>query len=623
MYKQLLMITAASSAVSIYAADRPNILWLTSEDNNVGWIGCYGNDQATTPNIDKLATEGFRYTNCFANAPVCAPSRSTWITGVNALSMGTHPMRSRYEIPHDTIKYYPDLLKKSGYFVSNHTKTDYNIGGRDDKECWDSSDKYAWRKRKPGQSFFCIINNTNSHESKAQGKVENTQHKPEDMKLHAYHPDLPNIRKNYAKYADAVQKMDGGIGEALAELEKDGLADDTIVIYCSDHGGVLPRSKRYLFDSGIHAPLIVRIPEKYKHLWPADKPGMTVDRLVSFVDMPKTWLSLTGSETPSYLQGTTFLGENKEQEQPYHFAFRARMDERPDNQRAVRDKRFLFIKNYMPYVPWGQRLQYLWKMVASQEWDKHHLAGKTDAITGRFFTNKPSLELYDTSKDSDNINNLAYSPEYKEVVARMDVALNSWQKKIYDAGMLPEAEVAKRASDNGLTIYEMVRKPELYNLSAYLDAADIALEREPENMDELLAFLAHSDSGVRYWGVVGLFLLNEKAQPAKDMLISLLKDDSHEVRALAAWTVFRMDEKESALDCLKELLESKSYALLTVTNIMDQIGDEAKSLYPSLAKVSFSKAESNSLTGYVLRMKDNLLGSNESAKKKGKRKKKK
>ncbi|MFV1996063.1 MAG: sulfatase, partial [Verrucomicrobiales bacterium] len=386
------------------AADKPNILWITSEDNNVTWLGCYGNPQADTPVLDKLAAEGFRYTNCFANAPVCAPSRSTWITGVNAVSMGTHPMRSRYEIPHDRIKYYPDYLVAAGYFVSNHTKTDYNIGGRDDKECWDSRERFAWREREPGQPFFCVINHTESHESKAFGDVTNTTFDPAKVKLAAYHPDIEPIRQNYAHYHDAVKKMDTRIGEVLAQLEEDGLAQDTIVVYCSDHGGVLPRSKRFLFDSGIHAPLIVRIPEKFKHLWPAAKPGDSVDRLVSFLDMPKTWLSLAGAEVPSIMQGRIFLGADKEQERDFHVAFRGRMDERYDNVRAVRGKRFLYIRNYMPFAPWGQHLNYLWKMVATQAWEEHYLAGKTDAVTGRFFGVKPyTEELYDTRGDPYNV----------------------------------------------------------------------------------------------------------------------------------------------------------------------------------------------------------------------------
>ena len=250
-------------------AGRPNILWLTSEDNHVRWIGCYGNPYAETPNIDRLAEDGFRYLHCYANAPVCAPSRSTWITGLHALSTGTHHMRSRREIPHDRIPYYPDLLKKSGYYVGNDKKTDFNIGGREDGSCWDNPGKVDWKALKEHQPFFQIINTTQSHESKAHGSVDNTRHSPDDVRLSAYHPDLPDVRKTYAKYHDAVTRMDADIGAALQKLEEMGLAEDTVVIYNSDHGGVMPRSKRYLFNSGLHCPLFVRIPQKYRHLWPA------------------------------------------------------------------------------------------------------------------------------------------------------------------------------------------------------------------------------------------------------------------------------------------------------------------------------------------------------------------
>ncbi|NQZ59734.1 MAG: sulfatase, partial [Lentisphaeraceae bacterium] len=370
--------------LSLAAQDRPNILWLTSEDNNINWIGCYGNPHANTPNIDKLAQEGFQYMHCYANAPVCAPSRSTWITGINAISMGTHPMRSRYEIPHEKIKYYPDLLKAAGYYCSNAGKTDYNIGGRSDRNCWDSS-KVNWDVLKQKKPFFQVINTTSSHESKAFGSVENTKHDPKNVRLAKYHPDIPLIRKNYAHYHDAVEKMDGDIGKALADLEKSGMAENTIVIYNSDHGGVLPRSKRFLLNSGTHCPLIIRIPEKYKHLWPADKTGSKVDHLVSFVDMTKTWLKLAGAPTPAYLQGRTFLGPDKEKERSTHMSFRTRMDERCDNVRAIRNKQSLYVRNYMPYVPRGQKLNYLWRLAATKAWVKHHNEGKTDAVTARFF----------------------------------------------------------------------------------------------------------------------------------------------------------------------------------------------------------------------------------------------
>ena len=307
---RLAILIAITTALPAGAADRPNILWLVGEDANVTWFGCYGNPNAKTPNIDKLAEEGHRYAHAYANAPVCAPSRSTWITGTYAVSTGTHNMRSRYAIPHEQFSYYPDQLRKAGYYCANHTKTDYNIGGRDDKACWDSETATAWKSRKPGQPFFQVINFNESHESKAFGDVTKTQHSPGETTLTKYHPDDLTIRQNYAKYHDAVAKMDAQVGKALAELVKAGLADDTIVIFCTDHGGVLPRSKRFLYESGLHCPLIIRVPEKFKQFRPAAKPGV-VDRLVNFIDMPKTWLSLCGATIPAHMQGRIFLGPRR------------------------------------------------------------------------------------------------------------------------------------------------------------------------------------------------------------------------------------------------------------------------------------------------------------------------
>jgi len=415
------------------AQDRPNILWLTCEDNNVDWVGCYGNTHAETPNIDRLAEEGFQYMHCYANAPVCAPMRSTWITGIHSISTGTFPMRSRYNIPHDQIQYYPDHLKATGYYVGNDRKTDYNIGGRPDGDCWDNPKTVDWKALKNNQPFFQVINSSESHESRAQGSVENTIHDPTDTDLRAYHPDVPDIRKNYAKYHDAVKRMDSQIGDALKQLEELGLADNTIVIHNSDHGGVLPRSKRYLFKSGIHCPLIIRIPERYKHLWPAEKIGSRVERLVSFVDMPKTWLSLSGSAIPDYMQGSIFLGPKAEPEQEYHFAFRGRMDERLDNARAVCDKRFLFIRNYAPHVPWMQHLEFLWKMKATQAWEKQVRSGKANEVQSRFFKAKGwTEELYDMQEDPDSVNNLIDDPAYQQTAAKMRTELRRQQIKHFD-----------------------------------------------------------------------------------------------------------------------------------------------------------------------------------------------
>ena len=590
MIKQALLLSYAFIAglsLLVQAGERPNILWLTSEDNNVNWIGCYGNPHVNSPNIDQLATEGFRYTHAYANAPVCAPSRSTWITGVHALSMGTHPMRSRYNIPHDLIKYYPDHLKTSGYYVGNDKKTDFNIGGRKDSDCWDNSAEVEWDKLKNNQPFFQVINSTQSHESNAFGDFRKTKHSPKDIILRKYHPDLPTMRMNYAKYHDAIQGMDQAIGDALKQLEALELADNTIVIYNSDHGGVLPRSKRFLFSSGIHCPLIIRIPEKYKDLWPAEKPGMTVDRIVSFIDMPATWLRITDTKIPAIMQGQAFLGTEPQPERAFHYAYRTRMDERNENARAICDKQFLYIRNYMPYTPWMQPLNYLWKMKATQAWVEHVESGKASEIEARFFKPKGwTEELYDMEQDPDSIHNLIDNPEYAEVIKRMQSNLRSWQEKVFDTGMLPESEMVKLAAQNNTTIYQVARDRSLYNLPQLMDAADLALEENESNLLALRGLLKSSDIGLRYWGIVGCFLLNDTQSALK-----CLEDDSHEVRAMAGWLLLRSGEKKAGLQCLEHLLKENSYATLSVLNIIDWAGDDAKPLLPTVQSLKVKNYE--------------------------------
>lgn len=563
----------------LLAEERPNILWITSEDNGISWVSSYGGTNAQTPNIDKLAAEGFRYEYCFDNAAVCAPTRSCWITGMYAISNGSQPMRSRYDFPHDRIPYYPDLLRKAGYHTSNPGKTDYNIGGRDDYDAWDVGKgqkvTYGWKKRAEGQPFFAVVNYTDSHESKAHGDNENTRNDPAKMKLFSYHPDLPEIRKTYAKYADAVENMDEKVGQCLAELEKDGLADDTIVIYCSDHGGVLARSKRFVYSSGIHCPLVVRIPEKFKHLYPADEPGAVIDRLVSFVDMPKTWLSLAEAEIPDSFQGTVFLGDGIEEEPEYHLGFRERADERVDCVRVMRDKRYSYHKNYVPYAPAGQHLAYLWKAEATPAWEQHHREGKTDEVTGRFFKPRVSEEFYDNETDFDNVHNLIDAPEHQEKINKLKAALRQKQLELYDSGLLPEQMRMRRAEANGLTIYEMVRDEKLYPLAIYLDAADLALARDKANLGAFVSAQKEKDEGLRWWGIVGLHLLEEDAAAAADTLTAALNDSEDEIRMMAAWTLVKLGQSEQALATLDDMLMNGCKNEDMLHNVLDWMGEPA------------------------------------------------
>jgi hypothetical protein len=385
--------------------------------------------------------------------------------------------------------------------------------------------------------------------------------------------------------------MDNDVRATLEALKTDGLYDDTIVIYNSDHGGVMPRSKRFLYSSGVHCPLVVRIPEKYKHLWPAEKPGTTVDRLVSFVDMPKTWLSLAGAQIPDTMQGTIFLGKGIEPEPQYHLSFRERADERCDAVRMIRDKRYAYYKNYLPYAPAGQYLAYLWKIPAAPAWEQYHREGKTDAVTGRFFEPRVSEEFYDTVADFDNVHDLIDAPEHQAKIAEMRQAMRRMQLELYDSGLLPESMRVRRAAEHGLTIYEMVRDPNLYPLESYLDAADLALARNPNNLAAFVQGLGDSDACIRYWSVVGLLLLDKSAEPAAEALKSALDDQADEVKMLAAWALVKIGHREEGLAALRDMLFRGASSERELHNLLDWMDDDAVPLVREYLQAHPDKAK--------------------------------
>lgn len=602
MKKAWLLLIGVLSTLNIYAADKPNILWITSEDNSISWISCYRSVNTKTPNIDKLATEGFRYLNCFDNAAVCAPTRYTWLTGMHAISCGTQEMRSKCNIPKDIV-YYNKQLQKAGYFTINCSKTDYNLSSQDNPmQYWNfQGNAYPapWRKCKKGLPFFTVLNIGESHESRAFGNTKDPRTK--EMKLHPYHPDIPEMRETYAIYAKAVENMDRLVGKAVAELKKDGLYEDTIIIYNSDHGGVLPRSKRFLYSSGVHCPLIVRIPEKWKHLYPnGKKPGETVDRIVSFIDMPKTWISLAGGDVPDIYQGRIFLGPDTDPDKEYHFSWRGRADARFDCVRMVRNERFAYHKNYAPFAPAGQFLQYMHYMKATGAWEKYHKAGKTDEVTGRFFEPRVSEELYDNDKDFHNIHNLIGKKEHKKILAKLKAEMRRQQLACFDSGLLPEKIRNARAAKHNMTVYEMVRDPEIYPLEKYLDAADLALARDKTYLNTFIKNLTDDDIGMQYWAVVGLLLLEKDAAPAIDALKKI-----HEIAIekrlpylapYSAWAIFKAD-KEGGENLLYKMLENQ-FEDKDLANVLDWMGKES---LPLLRRYTSVKMLSGHMTSDVIR----------------------
>lgn len=603
-------VTTSVAEPGLEQRERPNILWITSEDNSISWVSCYGSKNAKTPNIDKLAEEGFRYLNCYDNAAVCAPTRYTWLTGMHAISCGTQEMRSRCEIPEDVI-YYNKQLQKAGYVTVNCNKKDYNLSSKDDPiQYWNfqgNAHPAPWRRCKKDQPFFTVLNVGESHESRAFGATKDPR--MADMTLHPYHPDIPEMRETYAIYAKAVENMDRMVGKAIAELKKDGLYEDTIIIYNSDHGGVLPRSKRFLYSSGVHCPLVIRIPEKWKHLYPKGKnPGETVGRIVSFIDMPKTWLSLAGADIPDVYQGRVFLGHGTEPEKDYHFSWRGRADERFDCVRMVRNERFAYHKNYAPFAPAGQYLEYMHRMKATGAWERYHKAGKTDSVTGRFFEPRVSEELYDNDNDFHNIHNLIDSKDHRKILKKLKAEMRRQQLACFDSGLLPEKIRNARASKHGMTVYEMVRDPKVYPLEKYLDISDIALARDKKNLRFFVKNLKNEDVGMQYWAVVGLLLLDKDAAPAIDALKriheSAVEKEIPYIGTYSAWAIFKAD-KEQGEEILYRMLENH-YKSTDVANVMDWMGTEA---LPLLKRFADTKVLGNSMTERFIK-RAGISGSN-------------
>ncbi len=561
-------------------ASGPNILWIVSEDN-FPYIGAYGDPVARTPVIDRLARDGILYENCFSQAPVCAPSRFTLISGMYATSCGpASHMRASGKTP-DALRGFPAYLREAGYYCSNNAKTDYNAA-IELKDAWDESSRSAhWRQRPAGHPFFAVFNYEVTHESQvfpeAQARYAPLAQPtdPRAVRLPAYVPDAPETRRDRANYYDQMARLDALIGQRLGELDADGLAEDTIVFYYSDNGGVLPRSKRFTYDSGLHVALIVRFPPKWQHLAPAAK-GSRVTAPVSFVDFAPTVLSLAGVKPPSYFQGKPFAGPGAGSGE-YAFSFRDRMDERYDMSRTVRDRRFRYIRNYKPHLVWGQHVEYMWQQAGVAVWEKLYRAGKLNATQRRFWEEKPEEELYDLHADPDEVRNLAADPAHRDRVARMRQALESHMLEIRDNGFIPEG--------SPLEGYEPTRDRKAYPLEEILVVANAATRRDPAGIPRLIRWMAHDHECVRYWTVLGCVMLKDKAAAAADALKNLLRDPAPSVRVASAEALCYAGHADVGTAALEEALaHTNSRVRLQAANAFENIGDRALPALPDLER---------------------------------------
>jgi arylsulfatase A-like enzyme len=454
----LLPLLAASPLIAADVPKRPNILVLSTEDMSP-WLGCYGDDTVPTPNIDKLASQGIRYTNAFVTTPVCAPSRHTMITGVYAVSDGAMHMRNHspsrealaadshaydtipsYEaVPPPEVRCFTEFLRSQGYYCTNNVKQDYQFEAP--PTAWDASSGRAhWKNRGKDQPFFATFNCTFTHEGQAfpRAEIRSDVAKPENMKVPPYYPDTPAVRKALAQTYNNIHAMDKWVGERLKELEDEGVAGSTIVIFFSDHGVGLPRGKRNCYDLGMRVPLIVKFPD-------GRRAGTTDERLLSFIEYAPTILSLVGIKPPEYMKGTPFLGEFAGEAPKYVFASSDRMDANVETMRAVSDGRFKYIRNYHPELPvliksaYRDRLPMMKDLYAIRENGK----GTPEQLQ-LVATTKPKEELYDTQSDPMEFKNLADDPAQKAKLDELRSAMDAWIKETGDLGFIqPETRLVK------------------------------------------------------------------------------------------------------------------------------------------------------------------------------------
>lgn len=576
----------------------PNIVWITSEDHGPH-LGCYGDKLARTPNLDKLAAKGMRYRMCWSNAPVCAPARTTLISGLYATSTGAEHMRSLTSLPKN-MQMFPALLRALGYYCSNRVKEDYNL--KKDGKVWDdSSNKAHWRNRPGGMPFFAVFNSTKSHESQLRGYKLPTITDPAKVRVPAYHPDTPEVRNDWARYYDIVSLVDADAAAVIRELEEAGLLEDTIIFYFSDHGSGMPRSKRMPLNSGLQVPLIVWFPDNWKHLAPPEyRAGGVSNRLVSFVDFAPTLLSLAGESAPKWMQGRAFAGKHFQPAPEFLHGFRGRMDERYDLQRSVTDGRYVYLRNYMPHLPAGQHLEYQMQTRTTQVWKKMFDEGKLNEVQSQFWKAPRSPnELYDLTNDPDEIKNLVGSlidvEARAKILFKMAEALAKHTLEVRDVGFLPEDEIHRRSKRDAP--YTMALNEDLYPLKANTAmaaaASDAVLLRHPVTLlvpvNNFAKRLEHDDSGVRYWAAYGILALGEAGVTKNaDNLREAKQDESPSVRVVAAEALAQYGAKDdvaTSLETLVELANPKNnsvYIRLAALNALDRLGDKVR---PALATI--------------------------------------
>lgn len=567
--------------------DRPNILWLSTED--IGpHLGCYGDPDAVTPNLDAFAKKSLLFKYAWSNYPVCAPARTTIIGGMYAAANAAGNMRSETHMP-DGIEMFPHYMRDAGYYCVNKTKEDYNYFKRAPKPWDDSSKKAHYKNRKEGQPFFAVFNYTGTHESKIRKRPHKQIIDPSTVHLAKYWPDTPEVRQDWAQYHDNITVMDQWVKKELSALEKAGLSDNTIVVFFGDHGSGMPRHKRFAGDSGMRVPFMVHVPEKLKKL--AGKEylaGGTSERPVGFIDLAPTMLSIAGIEPPEYMQGHAFMGKYEAEAPQYLYGFRDRMDERPDVSRAIRDKRFIYVRNYMPHVPAGQYIGYQHATPTTAVWKKMYLEGKLNEVQQDFWKPHPAEELYDLESDPEETVNLVGNSEYAETLDRFREEHRKSHFRFGDLGLVPEA-IAFEFGKDGKSRREILDDKENFPLDEIFEVANLAANKSDQGSERLKTASNHKSATLRYWSAIGILVDEEGGfNNCRDEAVRLSKDNNPIVSVVASEVLAKYGSELEKADGLRNLLRfanlenSNPITAVHALNAIDRLGDSASSIHSML-----------------------------------------
>ena len=557
----------------------PNIVWISTEDIGPG-IGAYGDEYAFTPNLDQLAREGAIYQNAFASAPICSPARSCLITGMYATSLGTQHLRSEIIIP-EKIKTIPEYLRTSGYFCTNNSKTDYNF---DPTGRWDeNSDEAHWRNRPEGKPFFSVFNYGTTHEGPTNSTdtlifetLENL-HNPEEANIPPILPDTEKFRKIWARQHDLISVMDQQAGDIINQLKEDGEYENTIIFFFGDHGYGLPGYKRWLTDAGLRIPLIIRVPDKYQEYFNFEN-GEN-DDLVSFVDFAPTVLSMAGVPVPEHMEGQVVIGAKKPEKRKYVYGARSRADDVYDMARSISNGRYIYIRHFMPQLPYVQKaLIFGDKKTSYEELNQLHENGNLEHPAAGWYTSKPVEELYDLKNDPYELRNLAGDPSVAEIKLTLEQELKEWIVKHHDTGLMHEADMMILSKET--TPYEYAHS-NVYDPAAILDAALEVGNPEPQ-ADVLEKNLKSNIGAVRFWTVMAIQENEKLADRFQLSLEKALADPSPSVALAAAETLCNMNQTTKVYPVIEKYLQMKEepWVVLQAAMVARRLGEKASPLVP-------------------------------------------